>query len=422
MKIGLQTWGSEGDVRPMVALSAGLHEAGHEVTLGISSSDNKDYSHYAKKFGFSISKVGHLIIDHDKMKHLVLKASKTNNIMKHLSIIWEAIYDPFLKDMTEFSKALCQKNDLLIGHFTVHPLKNAAELFQKKHVSVGLNYNAIPTKFIPPSGMPNLGKFFNPFLWKTAEILTSIYFSKRFNELRLQEGLKPINKMLPDAFSSNTLNLLAISSLLCEKQSDWSDHHKICGFFNMPIEGEDKALPDGLEEFLNAGEKPIYITFGSMMGVSVEYAEETTKILIEAIKKAGVRAILQSEWDQLNYKTDDKNIYPVTSANHQSIFPKCSLIIHHGGAGTTQSSVLASVPSIVVPHVLDQFFWAKELKRIHVSKGSINRKNLTSQKLAILIQMSLESKELEINAVKAAEIMRNENGVKRAIDLIEQLN
>ena len=58
MKIGLQTWGSDGDIRPFLALAGGLRAKGHEVSLVVTSVDNRDYSSYGRAMGFAISHVG----------------------------------------------------------------------------------------------------------------------------------------------------------------------------------------------------------------------------------------------------------------------------------------------------------------------------------------------------------------------------
>ena len=54
MRIGLQTWGSEGDVQPFIALAAGLARAGHEVTLVVTDNAGRDYSGLAQSFGFRL--------------------------------------------------------------------------------------------------------------------------------------------------------------------------------------------------------------------------------------------------------------------------------------------------------------------------------------------------------------------------------
>ncbi|MEI7430845.1 MAG: glycosyltransferase, partial [Betaproteobacteria bacterium] len=57
MKIGLQAWGSEGDIQPFTALSAGLVERGHEVTLVVTDNVGRDYSDLALRFGYKLVSV-----------------------------------------------------------------------------------------------------------------------------------------------------------------------------------------------------------------------------------------------------------------------------------------------------------------------------------------------------------------------------
>jgi hypothetical protein len=45
-------------------------------------------------------------------------------------------------------------------------------------------------------------------------------------------------------------------------------------------------------------------------------------------------------------------------APHDSIFPRCSVVCHHGGAGTTHRALRAGVPQLLVPIAYDQPFWA----------------------------------------------------------------
>ena len=57
MKIGLQAWGSEGDIQPFTALAAGLVKAGYEVTLVVTDNIGRDYSELAKRFGYQLVSV-----------------------------------------------------------------------------------------------------------------------------------------------------------------------------------------------------------------------------------------------------------------------------------------------------------------------------------------------------------------------------
>ena len=56
MRIGLQAWGTDGDIRPMIALGAGLKNSGHQVTITIASVDNKSYAGLCAKTGLTMIK------------------------------------------------------------------------------------------------------------------------------------------------------------------------------------------------------------------------------------------------------------------------------------------------------------------------------------------------------------------------------
>jgi UDP:flavonoid glycosyltransferase YjiC (YdhE family) len=70
--------------------------------------------------------------------------------------------------------------------------------------------------------------------------------------------------------------------------------------------------------------------------------------------------------------------------------------------------------------VSDQFFWGSELERLGVGGKTLKRKGLTVEKLAHGIADALAQPRLTANAVNIGERMSQENGVVRAIELIEK--
>ena len=103
------------------------------------------------------------------------------------------------------------------------------------------------------------------------------------------------------------------------------------------------------------------------------------------------------------------------------LFPRCALIVHHGGAGTTQSAVLAGRPSIVVPHVADQFFWGDRLHALGVAPKPLKRTQLTAEALAGRIRAALADATLRPRAEQAALTLAAEDGATRAAELVESL-
>jgi sterol 3beta-glucosyltransferase len=95
--------------------------------------------------------------------------------------------------------------------------------------------------------------------------------------------------------------------------------------------------------------------------------------------------------------------------------------VHHGGAGTSHAAAAAGIPSVVVAHLGDQFFWADALFRAKVAPRPLVRRTLTAKKLARRIREAVGSSDMRERAAEVGKKIRAEQGVRRAVELIEQL-
>lgn len=98
--------------------------------------------------------------------------------------------------------------------------------------------------------------------------------------------------------------------------------------------------------------------------------------------------------------------------------PRCRAVVHHGGAGTTQTATLAGKPSVVVANISEQEHWARELRRLGVAGKLARRRSVTAAGLARRIGQVLASPEMTVRAQVLADGMRAENGVREAVALI----
>jgi UDP:flavonoid glycosyltransferase YjiC (YdhE family) len=144
-----------------------------------------------------------------------------------------------------------------------------------------------------------------------------------------------------------------------------------------------------------------------------------TKTLFQGAVLAGCRAIVQSRWDELPDFPAHPRIYKIQKVPHQYIFPSCSAVVHHGGAGTTHSATRHGCPSVVIEHFGDQAFFARELQSLGVAPKVLHRRNITATKLARAIRIVLDSPDMRKKAEELSGLMRKENGVKKAVELIE---
>jgi UDP:flavonoid glycosyltransferase YjiC (YdhE family) len=420
MKIGLQTWGSEGDIMPFTALAAGLVEAGHEVTLAVTDNVGRDYGGLAARFGYQLLAVPNPAVASEHEAQSIWRAIiEAGNPIRQAELVMKYGFDPAVENMYASAQQLCGWSDAVIGHFFVFPLRVAAEKLHVPMASLNVVHNCIPSKHIQPPGLPNLGPWSYAAGWFLVRRMVNRIFLPRVNALREREGQPPDRDVMEQTWAAKQLNLVAVSPTICHRPPDWQERHQVCGFLNPPATLESYSVSVALAEFLAAGKPPVYMTFGSMMLNQLDYIRETVDIWIEAIRLAKCRAVLQVPWDDLLAFPKLDQVLWVTRSPYKQVFPRCSLVVHHGGAGTTQSSLLAGCPSIVVAHMADQYFWGAELERLGVAGRTLKRKGLNANDLAKAIEEVCATPAMRDRAQSIGQSVAQENGVRTAIRLVE---
>lgn len=418
-KIGIQTWGSDGDINPCIALAGGLAAAGHEVTLAITGAERKSYGHLAERLGFRLIQAGYIFQTDEDLFKTIKKMHGTADPLGQMDLLMDEMLDPGIDAMYEVSRALCAENDFLIGHFLVHPLQLAAEKAGKPYMTVTLNHGAIPARHLPPGRLPELGPALNSVFWKVAVMILNRRILPSINRLRVKEKVSPALSFR-DIWESPNGNLIAVSPAMCRADTRWGKHQHICGFFSIPDKAHAWDMPEELERFLADGPPPVYMTFGSMASIErdAERVTETARLLVDAAKAARCRAIIQANWKDARGIPEDPAIYRITSAPHARVFPRCAAVAHHGGSGTTQTAALCGRPSVVVAHILDQYFWGRELKRLGVAPTPLERRTVTPEKLGREIRRVLNSPAMADRAKNLGEKLRAEDGVAQAVKII----
>ncbi|KAK4695575.1 hypothetical protein P7C71_g2208, partial [Lecanoromycetidae sp. Uapishka_2] len=201
---------------------------------------------------------------------------------------------------------------------------------------------------------------------------------------------------------------------LIPKPADWGPEIDIAGFVFLDLASSFKP-PETLTEFLEAGEPPVYIGFGSIV---VDDPDRFTAMIFEAVEKAGVRALVSKGWGGLGDENNvPDNIYMLENTPHDWLFPRVSAVVHHGGAGTTAIGLKCGKPTMIVPFFGDQPFWGAMVARAGAgAHEAIPYKRLTVDKLAEGIKQCLSS-ESKAGAKKLAEDIAEEgDGAKNAVE------
>lgn len=413
MKIGLQTWGSDGDIRPFIALAGGLRKAGHEVTLGVASVDGKDYSALAASLDFRIIHYHPGPCPNLKETARLIKGAR--NPVRQIKLLVDAHLAPYLDGMLDSGLEMGRECDILIGHFLPGGLKAAAEKTGAGYVSVFLCPMLLPSGRYAPHPFPSLGVFLNGAMWKAADALLNMVLGPHYNRLRGRIGLPLLKDVLYTGWMSEKLNLVAASSQLAGRMPDWNDTVEVCGFWDIPLLAEPWRPPPGLARFLDGGEPPVYLTCGSMTQFD---PDAITDVMTRATLLSGRRAIIQSHWDAVSAAPESPHIHRISKTPHHGIFPRCALVVHHGGAGTTHSAAYCGVPSVVVSFAFDQSFWGGELKRLGVGGKVLDVRTVTPRALAREINALYGSAQAREKARTMGEAVRKEDGVARAVELV----
>lgn len=412
MKIGLQTWGSHGDIRPFIALAEGLRQDGHEVTLLITCVDSAIYESVTSASGVKIRVIASPVNDPADAELIGMAAIKIRNPLTQMKMLLDKCFVPSEEQMFAAAQELAAESDLLIGHYFMYPLQVAAEHAGTPYASVLLSHAAVPSAYSHPMGVP----FGQGFLWWLSKLALHKVVSPYPNRLRARLGMEPVKDFVTEVWLSKWLTLVAVSPQLCERQPDWAPSLQVSGFLDMPNMQLEGSLTPEVEAFLAAGEPPVYMTFGSWTPREVANQSENVRLFTEAAKLAGCRAIVQThDAAACGFRSNERVLY-VSASPHHLIFPRCAAVVHHGGAGTTQSVTLAGKPSVVVAHISEQEHWCKELLRLGIAAKLTHRRSVTARQLAARIQ-SLRP-EMATRAAAVAGAMAREDGVATAIRLI----
>lgn len=212
-------------------------------------------------------------------------------------------------------------------------------------------------------------------------------------------------------------HLYLMSTSVVPRPDDWPSQIGMTGFAFLDTKTGYQPSEE-LKNFLEKGEPPIYVGFGSIV---VEDPVALGDHIIEGIRISGQRAIISPGWARIGVKQDihDDAILLVEDIPHDYLFEKCSVVVHHGGAGTTAIGLKYGCPTIIVPFFGDQAFWADHVNNLGLGPKGIPQKELTGKKFAEAIEFCLDPK-VKAQAEKISTILKKENGVEKAVEFFHR--
>lgn len=312
--------------------------------------------------------------------------------------------------------------DLIIFHPKILGAVSIAEKFDVPVIMANLQPMIVPTNEFPMAGMPiwNIGTWYNKTTYRLIKLGLRMY-SKIVNDFRQNTlNLSPFPKssgMLYTADKKPIHILHGFSPLIVPRPSDWPEQATVNGYWFLD-QLDDWQPPSRLKAFLDAGEAPVYIGFGSMAGRN---PCRLADIAIEALTKAKLRGVIATGWGGLEAHHLPESILKIDNAPHEWLFPRMSAIVHHGGAGTTGAALRAGKPMTICPFMADQPFWGNCIHALGVGPKPIPQKKLSVRKLASAFHEMSHNVTMSRRAKEIGELIQDENGIKNTVEVIEDV-
>ena len=412
----LLTYGSRGDVEPYLALALGLKVAGYRPVLATSSR----FQSWITQFGvevYPLSDALLALIETDAGKSMI---EGTQGLWTRLKSGIELTRKsgPLNADLVQDCWQAAQDTypDLIVFHPKAFAAPHIAA-----YLGIPVAMGVFQRTFVPTAEFPLMGMQFLPAMLNMASYKAAtsalFMFRKPVNELRKNLGLPLIHQgkhvIFPPERAAYPV-LHAISPALMRRPSDWVPQSAMTGFWYMPK--SEAPLSHELEAFIAAGDKPVFIGFGSMVSSS---PQTLVQIITEALDQTGLRAVVAKGWAGLDLE-DSRQIMCIDSVPYDALFPRMAAVVHHGGIGTTATGLRAGVPSIIVPFFGDQPFWGRHVAAAGVGPDPIPRSRLTSSRLASTLRRATTDPLMQNAARDMGVSLESEQGVENAINSLSR--
>ena len=401
MKIVLATFGSRGDVQPMLALSLALISKGHDVLLAAPP----EKAVWAKQLGCPFHRLGSDVtafIDDLKNAHSLRSA------ICFVSFLRKALNAQF-----DLLPKIIAGADLVIGSSLTFALSTIAESMGIEYRYIAFTPQLFPSAWHPFPAFKHqrFPKWYNRLTWRLARLLDRYNISRLINNHRRQLGLKLIQDTWRHIMGQHVI--VASDSVISGVPPDVVEPaFTQTGY--MHLNQPDQHLP-GLDAFLKGGSPPVYAGFGSM---PVRDQIRSVSLIVEAARLSGQRVVISKFWEEPSEFSNADNICFIKNFPHLKLFPNMAAVIHHGGAGTTASTAISGVPQIIVPHILDQYYWGNQIYQSKLGPRPIWRSELTSKKLAASIRECLSNKSIQQKAKETSGLIKQNDSLELTVSEI----
>lgn len=412
-RVTLLAVGSRGDVEPCIALGLGMVRAGWSVRLAALA-----------RFEPAVRRRG---LEFFSLGPLPARLSAPGRRPSHWGVagraLFWAIYQRLLADYLPRFVAACEGATLVV---------HTGLAFAAVHVAEAMGVPCAALTFVPAM---TTEAFVNPLFvrrrlsvhprWNRATftveqqlmLQSTAHVVGRWRRSTLGLPAVPRRHLLEHRWAHTQAVLVAVSPSIITRPPDWSERVHLVG--SLSLAEADAAPPDPrLRAFVEGGDAPVYVGFGSMSRTEgARFARAT----LGALARRGQRGVLATGWGGLAPgEVRDPTVHVVESAPHRWLLPRVAAAVHHGGAGTTTAALRAGVPSVLVPLDYDQRFWARRLADLGVSPEPIPAARFSARRLASALRQ-VEDPRVRQRLAPLKDQLGREDGVHEAVAVLDPL-
>ncbi len=400
MRFLLTTWGSRGDVEPLLGLAAELRALGADVRLCAPP----DFDELIRRVDVDFVPTGQSVRD---LVHGAngRRPSTPADAPRVAAAIVASQFDT-IAPAAEGCDAIVATGMMPAGVRTI------AETLGIPYVLVAMLPGTLPSAHQTP--LPRPGKPFPPgetdnrVLWEIDAERVQVLYGPPLNAHREALGLPPVHNVRDHVHTDRPW--LATDPTLGPPPPDVDVVQT--GAWILP---DDRPLPADLVVFLDAGTPPVYVGFSS-----VRAPEDAARVAIEAIRSHGRRIVVSRGWADLALIDDREDCFVVGEVNLQALFSRVAAVVHHGGAGTTATAARAGAAQVVVPQIADQPYWAGRVAQLGIGaahQGSTPTVESLSAALAVALSPATRAR-----ATAVAGTIRTDGAAVAARLLVEEVS
>jgi vancomycin aglycone glucosyltransferase len=402
MRILLVSHGTRGDVQPIVALGVALKARGHLVQLVAPA----NFVTWVRGCGLDMQSDG---VDVESL----LRSSGTGLQslswqMRYLSDTTPLLFEPVARASEGCEVIVCAGIQFAAA--------SVAQWRNVPYAHVVFCPCATPNSATPPPNVhtQTLPRWINRLLWQAGGPLADLALRGPINRGRATLGLEALDNPISQILNGRTI--LAADPDLGPLPDDAPKGAMTTDAWVLEEPG---ALDARVEAFLQQGPAPIYIGFGSMIAPR---APELVAQAVAAVRAIGRRAVISGGWAALEAHIQEADdVITVDNVPHSLIFPKVAAAVHHGGAGTTTAAARAGVPQILLPHILDQYYWAHRVEVLGLGPPAVPVERVTVELLRDRMNRGVNDPFIQERVKRLAPLVTARNGVTAAVEKIEAL-